>query len=109
MNKHIDMNKSIRSLGSIFLLAIPILFMVSGCKKFLDRKPLAATLDDIKQGGIEGQVFGIYSAIKDYDIGQVFGGIPWQGVHNFRSDDSQKGSEPSDGRSEEHTSELQSR
>jgi len=97
MNKHIDMNKSIRSLGSIFLLAIPILFMVSGCKKFLDRKPLAATLDDIKQGGIEGQVFGIYSAIKDYDIGQVFGGIPWQGVHNFRSDDSQKGSEPSDG------------
>ena len=91
------MNKSIRSLGSIFLLAIPILFMVSGCKKFLDRKPLAATLDDIKQGGIEGQVFGIYSAIKDYDIGQVFGGIPWQGVHNFRSDDSQKGSEPSDG------------
>ena len=82
---------------SILLLAIPMLFMVSGCKKFLDRKPLTATLDDLKQGGIEGQVFGIYSAIKDYDIGQVFGGIPWQGMHNFRSDDSQKGSEPSDG------------
>ncbi len=82
---------------SIVLLAIPILFMVSGCKKFLDRKPLTATLDDLKQGGIEGLVFGIYSAIKDYDVGQVFGGIPWQGMHNFRSDDSQKGSEPSDG------------
>ena len=57
----------------------------------------SATLDDLNQGGIQGQVFGLYSAIKDYDIGNCFGGIPWQGMHNFRSDDSQKGSEPSDG------------
>ena len=91
------MKKNIIGLRYLVLLAIPMLFIVSGCKKFLDRKPLAATLDDLKQGGIEGQVFGIYSAVKNYDIGQVFGGIPWQGVHNFRSDDSQKGSEPSDG------------
>ncbi len=91
------MKKSTRILLNILLLAIPMLFMVSGCKKFLDRKPLTATLDDLKQGGIEGQIFAIYSAVKDYDIGQVFGGIPWQGMHNFRSDDSQKGSEPSDG------------
>lgn len=83
--------------GVLLVIAMPLLFMASGCKKFLDRKPLTATLDDLKQGGIEGQVFGIYSAIKDYDIGQVFGGIPWQAMHNFRSDDSQKGSEPSDG------------
>lgn len=81
----------------LFLIAIPILFMASGCKKYLDRKPLTATLDDINQGGIQGQVFGIYSAVKDYDIGQVFGGIPWQGVHNFRSDDSEKGSDAADG------------
>jgi len=91
------MEKSKRISWSILLLVMPVMFMVSGCKKFLDRKPLTATLNDLNQGGIEGQVFGIYSAIKDYDIGQVFGGIPWQGVHNFRSDDSQKGSEPSDG------------
>lgn len=91
------MKKNNLFLSTVLVLAIPALFMVSGCKKFLDRKPLTATLDDLKQGGIEGQVFGIYSAIKDYDIGQVFGGIPWQGMHNFRSDDSQKGSEPSDG------------
>ena len=91
------MNTIKKSLWYIPLLALPILFVVPGCKKFLERKPLTATLDDLKQGGIEGQVFGIYSAIKDYDIGQVFGGIPWQAVHNFRSDDSQKGSEPSDG------------
>lgn len=91
------MKKNNRFFSSILLLAVPVLFMVSGCQKFLDRKPLTATLDDLNQGGIQGQVFGIYSAIKDYDIGQVFGGIPWQGMHNFRSDDSQKGSEPSDG------------
>lgn len=91
------MKKSNFLVSAFFLLAIPVLFMATGCQKFLDRKPLTATLDDLNQGGIQGQVFGIYSAIKDYDIGQVFGGIPWQGMHNFRSDDSQKGSEPSDG------------
>ena len=91
------MKKSIKSSWGILLLALPILFMVSGCSKFLDRKPLTATLDDIKQGGIESQVFGLYSAIKDYDIGNCFGGIPWQGMHNFRSDDSEKGSDQADG------------
>ncbi len=91
------MKKSNKMARIVFLLAIPLLFMASGCKKFLDRKPLTATLDDIKQGGIQGQVFGLYSAIKDYDIGNTFGGIPWQGVHNFRSDDSEKGSDAADG------------
>ena len=91
------MKKIKRISWSMLLLALPVLFMASGCEKFLDRKPLTATLDDINQGGIEGQVFGLYSAIKDYDIGNVFGGIPWQGVHNFRSDDSEKGSDAADG------------
>jgi starch-binding outer membrane protein, SusD/RagB family len=84
-------------LWSILLLAMPVLFVVNGCSKFLERKPLTATLDDLKQGGIEGQVLGLYSAIKDYDIGNCFGGIPWQGIHNFRSDDSEKGSDAADG------------
>jgi starch-binding outer membrane protein, SusD/RagB family len=91
------MKKNKKISWSILLLAMPVLFMVSGCEKFLDRKPLTATLDDINQGGIEGQVFGLYSAIKDYDIGNTFGGIPWQGMHNFRSDDSEKGSDAADG------------
>lgn len=86
-----------KSLWGISLMAVTILFMASGCKKFLDRKPLTATLDDLEQGGIQGLVYGIYSNVKNYDNGQVFGGIPWQGMHNFRSDDSDKGSEPSDG------------
>lgn len=90
--------KNIRKrLWGISLMAIVILFVAPGCKKFLDRKPLTATLDDLEQGGIQGLVYGIYSNVKNYDNGQVFGGIPWQGMHNFRSDDSDKGSEPSDG------------
>lgn len=81
----------------MLILMVPVLFMIGGCKKFLDRKPLTATLSDLGQGGIEGQVFGLYSAVKDYDIGNTFGGIPWQAFHNFRSDDSEKGSDAADG------------
>jgi starch-binding outer membrane protein, SusD/RagB family len=91
------MKQFIKSPLVLFIAALSFLLVSGGCKKFLDRKPLSGTLDDIKQGGIEGQVFGLYSAVKDYDIGNCFGGIPWQAMHNFRSDDSKKGSEPSDG------------
>jgi hypothetical protein len=70
--------------------------MVSGCKKFLDRKPLTATLDDLNQGGIEGLVFGLYSNIRDYNHGAAFNGLQWQSIHNFRSDDSKKGSSTTD-------------
>ena len=79
-------------------LAIPILLLFGGCKKFLDRKPLTATLDDLNQGGLEGQIYGLYGAIRNGDVaGQAFGGIPWLAIHNFRADDSEKGSSASDG------------
>jgi hypothetical protein len=91
------MNK-IKNLLWGLLLAAPLLFLATGCKKFLDRKPLTATLDDLNQGGIEGQIYGLYGAIRNGDVaGQGFGGIPWLAVHNFRSDDSEKGSDPGDG------------
>ncbi|GAB2682814.1 RagB/SusD family nutrient uptake outer membrane protein [Flavihumibacter cheonanensis] len=80
------------------LVGLPILLILAGCSKFLDRKPLTATLDDLTQGGIEGQIYGLYGAIRNGDVaGQGFGGIPWLGMNNFRSDDSEKGSSPSDG------------
>ena len=80
------------------LLLAPVFMMFSGCKKFLDRKPLSATLDDLNQGGLEGQVFALYGGIRNPDIaGEGFGGIPWLALHNFRSDDSEKGSDPADG------------
>jgi starch-binding outer membrane protein, SusD/RagB family len=82
----------------IMLMGITTVLGFSGCSKFLDRKPLEVTLDDLNQGGVEGQVYGLYGAIRNGDVaGQAFGGIPWMGLHNFRSDDSDKGSSTADG------------
>jgi hypothetical protein len=82
----------------LLLVSMSALLMFSGCSNFLDRKPLQATLDDLNQGGLEGQIYGLYGAIRNGDVaGQAFGGIPWMALHNFRSDDSEKGSSPADG------------
>lgn len=81
-----------------WLYAFSIVILISGCSKFLDRKPLQTTLDDLNQGGLEGQIYGLYGAIRNGDVaGQAFGGIPWMAMHNFRSDDSEKGSSNADG------------
>lgn len=87
-------NKKIKGLFWI----IPLIILAAGCSKFLDRKPLTATLDDLNQGGLEGQVYGLYGAIRNGDVaGQAFGGIPWLAIHGFRADDSEKGSSAADG------------
>jgi starch-binding outer membrane protein, SusD/RagB family len=82
-----------------WLLVLPMLVLtIAGCEKFLDRKPLTETLDDLNQGGLEGQIYGLYGAIRNGDVaGQAFGGIPWMGLHQFRSDDTEKGSSTADG------------
>src|SRR5580765_4261355 len=73
-------------------------FFLSGCKKFLDRKPLTATLDDLNQGGLETQALGLYGAIRnsgsDPYIGDGFESIPWIGMNGFRSDDQEIVSDP---------------
>ena len=80
------------------LFSVLFTLIMPGCTKFLDRKPLSATLDDLNQGGLEGQIYGLYGAIRNGDVaGQGFGGIPWLAMNNFRSDDSEKGSSPADG------------
>ena len=77
-----------------FLLLSAMVLAVTGCQKLLDRKPLTATLDDLNQGGLEGQIYGLYSNLRG---SAGFTTIPWLAVHDFRSDDSEKGSDPSDG------------
>jgi starch-binding outer membrane protein, SusD/RagB family len=90
--------RTIKQTMHILLFGIVAVLMFSGCTKFLDREPLEATLDDLNQGGLEGQIYGLYGAIRNGDVaGQGFGGIPWMAIHNFRSDDSEKGSSPADG------------
>lgn len=90
------MKKISKSASVFILLVLPLLLMMGGCKKFLDRRPLTATLDDLNQGGIEGLVFGLYSNVRDYNHGAAFGGLQWHALHNFRSDDSRKGSSATD-------------
>ncbi|MEO8416052.1 MAG: RagB/SusD family nutrient uptake outer membrane protein [Ginsengibacter sp.] len=69
-----------------------------GCKKFLDRKPLTSTLDDLNQGGLETQALGLYGSIRnsksDPYIGDGFQSIPWVGMNGFRSDDQEIVSDP---------------
>lgn len=75
---------------------LPALLMIAGstgCKKFLDRKPLGvATADDIVQGGVEGKVFALYGELRRDGIS----GFASLGFKNIRSDDALKGSTTGD-------------
>ncbi len=68
---------------------------ISSCKKFLDRKPLTSTLDDLNQGALEGQVLGMYNILRDYG---GFSLLPWLDNHSIRDDDAAKGSDRNDGK-----------
>src|ERR1700760_2742104 len=76
------------------ILAIPMLMTVTGCKKFLDRKPLTATLDDLHQGALESQSLGLYNTLRTY---AGFSSLPWLDFNSIRDDDAQKGSSTTDG------------
>ncbi|MBO9573078.1 MAG: RagB/SusD family nutrient uptake outer membrane protein [Chitinophagaceae bacterium] len=84
------MNKIKRTLLGL-VLVVPVLYFFTGCKKFLDRKPLEATLDDLTGGGLEGQAIGLYGALRNSAsepyVGDGFQSIPWLGMQSFRSDD----------------------
>ncbi len=75
------------------ILALPMIASVMGCKKFLDRKPLTATLDDLNQGTLEAQSFGLYNTLTFAG----FSTLPWIDFQSIRDDDAQKGSSPADG------------
>lgn len=74
----------------LFLL-VPLVTALAGCQKFLDRKPLEATIEDVPGGGLEGQVIGLYGALRNSAsepyVGDGFQSIPWLGMQSFRSDD----------------------
>lgn len=76
------------------ILIIPMIIGVSGCQKFLDRKPLTATLDDLNQGALEGEVLNMYTTLR---TSNGFSTLPWIDFHSIRDDDAQKGSDASDG------------
>jgi hypothetical protein len=80
------------------LLAFSLLAGISGCKKFLDRKPLGvATQGDITQGGLEGSVYGLYGSLRNIEGMSAW---PYIWFKSIRSDDAQKGSTPDDAKAE---------
>ncbi len=92
------MKYNTKALKWVLLITIPVAIASVGCQKFLDRKPLQATLSDLNQGGVEGLALGLYGAIRNPDEGgAAWGHIPYLAIHSFRDDDAMKGSSPSDG------------
>ncbi|HRN48457.1 MAG TPA: hypothetical protein PKW69_10525, partial [Niabella sp.] len=70
--------KNIKKYMLFVLMITLVLFSITGCKKFLDRKPLQATLQDLNQGGLEGLVYGLYGGLRNPDVGgAAWGHIPW--------------------------------
>lgn len=65
---------------------------LSGCKKFLDRKPLSAAATDIS--GVEGEAIAMYNIFNTY---AGFNTLPWLDFNSIRDDDAQKGSSSTDG------------
>lgn len=79
----------------VSLLIASSAFTFTGCNDFLDRSPLGEFTEDDKPGGsLDGQVFNIYTLMRNYNI---TAGIPAFLIHNVRSEDSEKGSDASDG------------
>lgn len=76
------------------LIMLPLLSGFFGCQKFLDRKPLKSTLDDLHQGSLEGQSFNLYFILRS---NAGFSLLPWLDFHSIRDDDAEKGSSQTDG------------
>ena len=85
--------KKYKKICTVVILAATMLTVVTGCKKFLDRKPLTATLDDLG-GTTESQSLGLYNTLTNY---AGFSTLPWLDFNSIRDDDAQKGSSTTDG------------
>jgi len=77
----------------VLLIATATLITVAGCKKLLDRQPLSGSLDDLKSGKLESQVYVMYSHLP-WDWGF---NLSWIDFHSIRDDDAEKGSNQTDG------------
>lgn len=89
-----------KKLNTILLISLLFLMVmgISSCKRFLDRKPLSITSDDIPSNSLEGKALGLYGAIRssnsDPYIGDGFENIPWIAMNGFRSDDAENIADP---------------
>jgi hypothetical protein len=77
--------------------SLAVVLSLSACQKFLDRKPLTATLQDVQaeQGTLEGQSLGLYYTLRTY---AGFSSLPWTDFNSIRGDEAAKGSDANDGK-----------
>src|SRR5690606_8622456 len=75
----------------ISYLVLGVLFtaLIAGCgKDWLGGNPLGRwTEDDMPEGSLEGQVFGIYAGLRK----EGTSGLPYVAIHNIRADDANIG------------------
>ncbi len=88
------MKNKIKSIWSLLIIAGIMIAIIPSCSKFLDRKPLTATLTDLNQGALEAQSLTLYSTLRNY---AGFSTLPWLDFNSIRDDDAQKGSSLTDG------------
>lgn len=90
--------KAINKLGYGTLVIVGLSMAAGGCKKFLDREPLVATVDDLQGGELEGKVLGLYGEIRNSKAepysGDGFQSIAYVAMNGFRSDDAEVVSDP---------------
>jgi starch-binding outer membrane protein, SusD/RagB family len=90
--------KTLKTIIAGLLIAIPAITLFTGCKKFLDRKPLTATVNDLQGGELEGKVLGLYGEIRNSKAepysGDGLQNIPWVAMNGFRSDDAEVVADP---------------
>jgi len=85
-------------INKISILTVFSLLVLSGCSDFLDREPLGRYVEkDIPAGSFDSQVFGVYAKMRAFGVSSM----PYLAIHNFRSDDADKGSSTTDGVAQE--------
>ena len=78
---------------STFIAATTLL--LSSCSDFLDRSPQGQfTEDDNPNALVNGKIYNVYTMMRNFNI---TAGTPALAIHCLRSEDSEKGSIPSDG------------
>lgn len=87
------MKRSINKIFNIALLSLAAIASTS-CSDLLDQKPQGEWNVNDQKGSFEGQVFAIYGLMRDFS---VTSGTPAFAIHNFRSEDAEKGSTKGDG------------
>ena len=88
------MKSYIKYVTALLIFSFIITISIS-CSKFLDRKPLTATLDDVN-GVLDQQALGLYVTLRGYDFAGI-NSLPWLDFNCIRGDDAAKGSSSTDG------------